>query len=138
MDEHKKNNLRAIGIGLLVGIAVFFGLRSCGPTKDNNDINTTVRQIEANNDRAGHAVESARGEIQSAQSELHDAAENVSGAYDTASDIQKSITDNQRTLDEIGDILNRSRELIEEKQRIFDDIEAANQQSAASEKTQSN
>lgn len=117
-EFYKDNQLFVIGVLFLI-VALVFGwlLRTDRTAGDNVD--NTIQQIKADNERAGAEIKSASTEITNAQS-------NISRAIERSKRIEEIVTDNTATVTACEQLAKDCQDLNREAKSILADVELAN------------
>lgn len=98
---------------------------------DYNDVKTTVRAVEADNQRATNRVTSAGTKINTATAELSRSIKRADKSTARIKRAEKRTGENQRIIKECKDGLERSRKLTSEAEDIFTAVDERNKETGA-------
>ena len=115
-------------VGLVIGAAIFcaYYLSSIRSTGTGDNVGGTLQRAQDDNQRAGAAVGRAQSELDAAGAEL-------TGANRNAERAAGIVGQNADAIKKCRELVERSRENNRRAERIFADIERANQTSAGGE-----
>lgn len=98
---------------------------------DYSDVKTTVRAVEADNQRATNRVKSAGTKINTATAELSRSIKRADKSTARIKRAEKRTGENQRIIKECKDGLERSRKLTSEAEDIFKAVDERNKGTGA-------
>lgn len=128
MDEKKKYILIAVSIVTILLSVCFLLCRHYRAVEQSagSDVDTTIQQIETNNDRARATVIQSTELNQSAQAELINGQTDVSRATESVDRLQQSSDKRSELIESAESEIAGSQQLIREEREIFADIDRAN------------
>ena len=129
MDEKKKYILIAVSIVTILLSVCFLLCRHYRTVEQSagSDVDTTIQQIETNNDRARATVIQSTELNQSAQAELINGQTDVSRATESVNRLQQSSDKRSELIESAESEITGSQQLIREEREIFADIDRTNQ-----------
>lgn len=128
MDEKKKYILIAVSIVTILLSVCFLLCRHYRAVEQStgSDVDTTIQQIETNNDRARATVIQSTELNQSAQAELINGQTDVSRAAESVDRLQQSSDKRSELIESAESEIAGSQQLIREEREIFEDIDKTN------------
>lgn len=128
MDEKKKYILIAVSIVTILLSVCFLLCRHYRVVEQStgSDVDTTIQQIETNNDRARATVIQSTELNQSAQAELINGQTNVSRATESVNRLQQSSGKRSELIESAESEIAGSQQLVREEREIFADIDRTN------------
>lgn len=128
MDEKKKYILIAVSIVTILLSVCFLLCRHYRAVEQSagSDVDTTIQQIETNNDRARATVIQSTELNQSAQAELINGQTDVSRATESVNRLQQSSDKRSELIESAESEIAGSQQLIREEREIFEDIDRTN------------
>ena len=128
MDEKKKYILIAVSIVTILLSVCFLLCRHYRAVEQStgSDVDTTIQQIETNNDRARATVIQSTELNQSAQAELINGQTDVSRATESVDRLQQSSDKRSELIESAESEIAGSKQLVREEREIFADIGRAN------------
>lgn len=128
MDEKKKYILIAVSIVTILLSVCFLLCRHYRAVEQSagSDVDTTIQQIETNNDRARATVIQSTELNQSAQAELINGQTDVSRATESVDRLQQSSDKRSELIESAESEIAGSQQLIREEREIFEDIDRTN------------
>lgn len=128
MDEKKKYILIAVSIVTILLSVCFLLCRHYRAVEQStgSDADTTIQQIETNNDRARATVIQSTELNQSAQAELINGQTDVSRATESVDRLQQSSDKRSELIESAESEIAGSQQLIREEREIFADIDKTN------------
>ena len=128
MDEKKKYTIIAVAIlviMLAIGVLLCRHYRTVEQSAGSN-VDATVQQIEANNDRARATIIQSTELNQSAQTELINGQADINRATESVDRLQQSSDKCSELIESAESEITGSQQLIREEREIFADIDRAN------------
>lgn len=128
MNEKKKHILIAVSIVTILLSVCFLLCRHYRAVEQSagSDVDTTIQQIETNNDRARATVIQSAELNQSAQAELINGQTDISRATESVDRLQQSSDKRSELIESAESEIAGSQQLIREEREIFADIDRAN------------
>lgn len=128
MDEKKKYILIAVSIVTILLSVCFLLCRHYRAVEQSagSDVDTTIQQIETNNDRARATIIQSTELNQSAQAELINGQTDVSRATESVNRLQQSSDKRSELIESAESEIAGSQQLIREEREIFEDIDRTN------------
>ncbi|MFG6272280.1 hypothetical protein ACG98G_01455 [Megasphaera hexanoica] len=128
MDEKKKYILIAVSIVTILLSVCFLLCRHYRAVEQStgSDVDTTIQQIETNNDRARATIIQSTELNQSAQAELINGQTDVSRATESVDILQQSSDKRSELIESAESEIAGSQQLIREEREIFENIDRAN------------
>lgn len=128
MNEKKKYILIAVSIVTILLSVCFLLCRHYRAVEQSagSNVDTTIQQIETNNDRARATVIQSTELNQSAQAELINGQTDVSRATESVNRLQQSSDKRSELIESAESEIAGSQQLIREEREIFADIDRAN------------
>lgn len=128
MDEKKKYILIAVSIVAILLSVCFLLCRHYRAVEQStgSDVDTTIQQIETNNDRARATIIQSTELNQSAQAELINGQTDVSKAAGSVNRLQQSSDKRSELIESAESEIAGSKQLVREEREIFADIDRAN------------
>lgn len=128
MNEKKKYILIAVSIVTILLSVCFLLCRHYRAVEQStgSDIDTTIQQIETNNDRARATVIQSTELSQSAQAELINGQTDVSRATESVDRLQQSSDKRSELIESAESEIAGSKQLVREEREIFADIDRTN------------
>lgn len=128
MDEKKKYILIAVSIVTILLSVCFLLCRHYRAVEQStgSDVDTTIQQIETNNDRARATIIQSTELNQSAQAELINGQTDVNRAAESVDRLQQSSDKRSELIESAESEIAGSKQLIREEREIFEDIDRTN------------
>lgn len=128
MDEKKRYIIIAVSIVTILLSVCFLLCRHYRTVEQSagSDVDTTIQQIETNNDRARATVIQSTELNQSAQAELINGQADVSRATESVNRLQQSSDKRSELIESAESEIAGSQQLIREEREIFADIDRTN------------